>query len=177
MAEEIENAAETEEKPQESGKKKKIMIMGGAGALLVIIGVVAFLFLGKGGEDAEGADGAEGESTAATEESPADETKQPVFMTLGTPFTVNFQINGDVHFLQVGIDVMAREQTVLDQLLSNMPIVQHKVNMVLSRADDTIYTAEGKEAMNAELLREIRSVLKSEYNNVEAVFFTSLVIQ
>jgi flagellar FliL protein len=76
---------------------------------------------------------------------------------------------------------MSRDMTVVESLKNFEPAVRNDLVMLYSGQDNaTLMTVEGKEKLRAATLAIIRKVLDSEGANgqgLEAVYFTSFVIQ
>jgi len=159
------------EKPAGGGKKRLIMI---AVAALVLIGggVGGWLMFG-GKSDAK--------DTKATRKSEAAEKLPPHYITLDPPFVVNFEAESMVRFLQVTVGVMTREPAVELLVKENDPRVRNDLLMILgNQTYATVSTLEGKEALRKRCLDSVRAIVKEmggEPNKVEALYFTSFVMQ
>ena len=169
MAEEATN----DEAPEEAkgGLMKKLVL--GVG-LLAAIGGAAFAgktFLG-GEEPAEG-------DEAAAEAEPAD--APPIYQSLHPPLVVNFKDEvGNSHFMQITMEVMARDQVVVNSVREHTPVIRNALILLYANAIyEEVATRAGKEKMLADGLAEIQRVMTEQIGEpgVEAVYFTSLVIQ
>jgi flagellar FliL protein len=105
----------------------------------------------------------------------------PLYLPLDPPFVVNFQADQLVRFLQVAIEVMSRDQTTLDLLKSNDPVVRNDLLILLANQKyAVIATPEGKEQLRTQALAVIRKDLvqaDGDPKRLEAVYFTSFVMQ
>ena len=94
---------------------------------------------------------------------------------------VNFGGEGSARYLQVTVEAMSRDTAVMESLKNFEPAVRNDLVMLYSGQDNaTLMTVEGKEKLRAATLGIIRKVLDSEGGNgngLEAVYFTSFVIQ
>ena len=150
---------------------KKIII-----ALVVLLlvggGAGAFFLLQGAQDEAVAAEGAEAE----VEEEPQGD---PIYLSLNPAFLVNFDHNGTIRYLQVEMQVMARDQDVIDKVQANMPAVRNKVILLLSdQKYDDVSTVEGKDNLRQEVLAAANEVLQFSGKKVlDEVFFTSFVIQ
>lgn len=162
---------------QKGGKKKsslmkKLLILGG---VLVLIGGgagAAFFFLGNGhgGEKGKGHDKAKAEQPKAP----------PVYYAFDPAFVVNFKDESEVRFLQVTVEVMARDPLVIESVKTHTPVIRNNLIMLLSNQTvESISTVEGKEKVRAETLKEIQKILKKQTGSpgVEDVYFTGFVMQ
>ncbi|MDX1736549.1 MAG: flagellar basal body-associated FliL family protein [Halioglobus sp.] len=150
---------------------KKIIIA--VVALLVVGGGAgAFFFLQGGGETPVEGEGGE----AAVVEEPLGD---PIYLALSPAFLVNFDHNGTIRYLQLELQVMGRDQDVIDKVEANMPAVRNKVILLLSGQNyDSVSTVEGKDALRQEVLTAINESLELEGKTaLQDVFFTNFVIQ
>lgn len=130
---------------------------------------------GAGPADAHGAD--KGDKAAANA---ADPAKPPVYYAFDPAFVVNFQAQDTLRFLQVKVEVMARDQKVVAAVEQHMPVIRNNLVVLFSSQDfTTISTRVGKERLRAQTLAEIQKVLKENTGQpgVEQVYFTSFVMQ
>lgn len=118
---------------------------------------------------------------AAATEAPAQSKAAPIYYKFDPPFVVNFGGEGSTRYLQVTVEAMSRDAPVLDALKNNEPAVRNDLLMLFSSQDSAVLmSAEGKEKLRAATLAAIRKVLDAEGadgKQVEAVYFTSFVIQ
>jgi len=168
-----EAADEGAEKPAEGGK-------GGKKGL--IIGVAALLVLGGGGFGAWKAfSGKKEEGKDAAKEAQHKEVLPPRYVNLDPPFVVNFEAEAAVRFLQVTIGIMTRDLHTEELLKQNDPRVRNDMLMILSGQNyAAVATTEGKEALRARCLEAIRAITKEvggEGEKIEALYFTSFVMQ
>ncbi len=169
-----ENETETEEEAKGGGMVKKLAIAG-VGLVLVALGVaVGPMFLG-GDEPAEGE---EGEAEAAPVTGP------PIYQSLHPPLVVNFKSEtGESHFMQITMEVMSRNQGVINSVREHTPVIRNNLILLYGNAVyESVTTREGKEQMLADGLEEIRRVIDEQHgegegDSVEALYFTALVIQ
>ena len=149
---------------------------------IIIIAVVVLLLLGGGAGAFFLLQGAEDEAVAAeggeavVEEEPQGD---PIYLSLNPAFLVNFDHNGTIRYLQVEMQVMARDQEIIDKVQVNMPAVRNKVILLLSdQKYDDVSTVEGKDKLRQEVLTAVNEALQfSGKNALDEVFFTSFVIQ
>jgi flagellar FliL protein len=105
----------------------------------------------------------------------------PLYLGLDPPFVVNFEAEQAVRFLQVTVQVMSRDQTTLDLLKANDPVVRNDLLLLFGNQKyTTISTSEGKDKLRTDSLDAIRKVIGGAGGKpdlVEAVYFTSFVMQ
>ncbi len=152
-------------------KKKPLLLIIIAAVVLLGAGAGGAFFL-LGGEKDE-----PGEQTAQVEEKTAS---PPVYYPLDPPLVVNFEQGSRARYLQITLEVMAREKQVIEDLKVHMPVVRNNLNLLFSSQDYTqISTREGKEQLRNEALLEVQKVMEEHTGKpgVEAVYFTSFVMQ
>lgn len=116
------------------------------------------------------------------EASVADETEQQIalYQKLEPTFVVNFQAEESLRFLQVTVELMARDEKVIAAVEQHMPVIRNNLIILFSSQDfTTISTRVGKERIRAQVLAEIQKILKEKTGQpgVEEVYFTSFVMQ
>ena len=166
-----------EEEIQEEGEKKggmgKMLMFGGIGILLVAVGIFVGPMVLNSDEPAEGADG----------EDAADQVsnKPPIYQTLHPPLVINFKDEvGDAHFMQITMEVMSRDQSVINLVREHTPAIRNALILLYGQSIyEEIVTREGKEKMLSDGLAEIRRVIleNTGEEGVEALYFTALVVQ
>jgi len=170
MAEE-DNA--TENAAEQKGGMMKMVIFGVVGLVLLGGGMFAGKTFMGGDEPAEG-EAAEAEAEPAR--GPA------IYQSLHPPLVVNLNDEaGTSHFMQVTMEVMSRDQEVINTLRENTPIIRNNLILLFGQAIyEEVTTREGKEKMLADGLAEIQRIMTEETGDgskVEALYFTALVIQ
>lgn len=120
---------------------------------------------------------AEGEGAA----SPARRIPPPAhYLALEPAFIANLESERHSRFLQVQVDVMSRNPRELEKVTAHAPQIRSRLLMLLSQqSPSALATREGREALQAQVLEDIRAVLTAETGSaeIEAVFFSSFVMQ
>jgi len=151
---------------------KKIIIVAVGVLLLAGIGVGAMLFL----KDDPPADAEAASAAADTQAKTAD----PLYQGLDPDFIVAFQNPKTVRFVKLSIEVMARDDDVIEAVKLHMPAIRDRVIMLLSSKDeDSLLDTEGKERLREEVLEAVQGVLQENTGTpgIEAVYFTNFVMQ
>ena len=171
---ELEGEQETKSPAKKSGVMKYVLI--GVGALVVValsVGVSMYMASSMlAGKHADA--GGEGE---AKEEK---EKKTPVYFSFEQPIVVNFKGPSGMRFLQVTIEVMTYDPTIVPIVETNMPVIRNNLIFYLSGLTvEDISTAEGKIKIRADALAEIQKVMTEQTGKpgVEELYFTSFVMQ
>ncbi|HEC12140.1 MAG TPA: flagellar basal body-associated FliL family protein [Acidiferrobacteraceae bacterium] len=144
---------------------------------------------GEEDEEAEADKQAEAEEAEADKQAEAEEAeeeevvrpdKPPLYKSLNPPFTVNFEVGGRIHFLQVSLQVMARDAKIIDAVTNHKPMLRNNILLKLSDLDySRISVRAGRDEMRKQILEVVRESLKKETENfeVEEVYFTNFVMQ
>ena len=167
-----------EEQQNEGGEEKsggmmKLLMFGGIGIVFLVVGVFA------GPMIMNMISPPEVEEEAAAEAEPSD--GPAIYTSLHPPLVVNFKdAAGDAHFMQITMEVMARDQGVINSVREHVAVVRNALILHYSGAVyEEVTTREGKEKMLAEGLAEVNKVMTdmTGEGEVEALYFTALVIQ
>jgi flagellar basal body-associated protein FliL len=111
---------------------------------------------------------------------PVEPPKPALFYSMDPPLVVNFEDSSTVRFLQIGMDVMARDPAAIEAVQRANPLIRNNLLMVISNRDyQKLMSREGKEELRKEALAEIRKILKKEAGavQIEDLLFTSFVVQ
>lgn len=158
------------------GKSNTVLLIALIVLLLLVGGGGAAFFLLSGDDNS-----AESDAGVATEHKEEKvEAKETHYLKLGKEFVVNLEDTSKVNFMQVDIEVMARKTEPLDLIEQNMPMIRNKLMMILSSQKyEQVNTREGKEKLREEIKQAIQEILHEESPkaNIEAVYFTSLIMQ
>lgn len=155
----------------------KKLAMGGVAVLLLVVGG----FAGPAVKNMLATEPAAADQTAAE---PADEHSDnpALYTSLHPPLVVNLKdASGESHYMQITMEVMARDQHAIDAVKQHSPAIRNSLILLYgSNVDfDAVNTRDGKEKMLADALAEIQKILHQRIgtDGVEAVYFTSLIIQ
>lgn len=161
--------------PAKSSKKLLIIILA---AVVVLGGGGAGAWFAFGGKKDEVKD-----DKAHAEESEAEHgPKLPAqFVTLDPPFVVNFGPGSTARFLQIAVQLMTRDPHMVEFLEHNNPIIRNDLLLLFGNKQmEEVSTNEGKEALRAAALEAVRKIVSAEGQKpeaLEAVYFTSFVMQ
>lgn len=151
---------------------KKIILIAVGVSLLAGVGVGAMLFLK---EDPP----AEGEAAGEATEKVA-KVADPIYQGLDPDFVVAFQNPKTVRFIKLSIEVMARDDDVIEAVKLHMPAIRDRVIILLSsKSEDSLLDTDGKEQLREEVLSSVQGVLEENTGElgVEAIYFTNFVMQ
>ncbi|RMD68859.1 MAG: flagellar basal body protein FliL [Gammaproteobacteria bacterium] len=100
--------------------------------------------------------------------------RKPLYVVLDPPFVVNFEAQGVLRFLQVGIAVMTYDPDAAEAIKVHIPRIRNDIILLLTaQSFETLGTPEGKQKIRRAILQQIRQVVPG----VEEVYFTSFVMQ
>lgn len=176
-------------------KKKLLIVIIAAVVLLGGGGAGAWFFMQKSADES-----AEEEDATSEKEHEGDkekgkkakkekkekkkegEGKLPAqFIALDPPFVVNFEPGASARFLQITAQVMTRDPHMKEFLEANNPIIRNDLLLMFGNKHvEDVATQEGKEALRTAALEAVRKIVEAEEGDpeeVEAVYFTSFVMQ
>jgi flagellar FliL protein len=175
-------------------KQKKLIMMGaiGGGVLLLLLIILLIVVLTKPSHSAPDAAAAPNAaaSGAKSEVIPEESVKKsnivvnrgdaPIFLAIEPNFTVNIVGGARLRMMQVKVQLMARNQKILDIAVASMPLIQNAlVSLFSSKSYDDLITKEGKEALRIESLKTVQAIIQKDIGQpgIEEVLFTSFVMQ
>lgn len=184
-----------------SGKKALLIPIAGAVVATALVTGGAMFFLMPSAKPAKHAPAAEGEDAAAAEHgdgaeaAPEGEGEEAaaeggghdgkkggaaLYVPLTPSFVVNIGDNDTSHFLQIEMQVRAKNAAAVDALKLHDPQIRNAILMLLgAQSLAEVTSREGKEALQKKVLAEIQRILKAETgkSGVDAIYFTSFVMQ
>lgn len=144
-----------------------VLLLGGGG------GAAYYLFLSE--DDPLGVFGGSG---ARAEQ--AEQRQPPIYFSVDPAFVTNLSGTGGRRFIQVSMQLMARDPAVIAAVERHEPVVRNDLNMLFSgQTLESVDTTEGKEQLRRESREAIVRILRSndEPAELEDVFFTSFIVQ
>ncbi len=164
--------------------KKILVIVLGALLLLGAAGGAAYFFLAPSEKsekiNEEGDEQADAQEGEAPQDEPEEEKGPAVYQSLSPVFVANLPPGGKAKMLQIGVEVMTRSEELADFLKHNDPMIRHNLLKLFStRKASELADRAGKEKLQADVLAELQRIVKEQGGpgNVEAVYFTSFVMQ
>jgi len=179
---------ETEEVEQAPPAKPK----GGALKIIIIVllsiivlggSVAATLYFAgvfPGSEESSGDEGSGKNSGKDKKDRKSKQNDPAIYFTFENPFIVNFIDKNQIRYLQINVEVMSRDQDVIDGIAAHLPKIKNNFLILFSDLDfEMITNAAGKQKLRDLALEELRKILKDEEGNddVEALYFTGFVMQ
>lgn len=116
------------------------------------------------------------EEEEVPEEEAVEEIPPPIYIPL-EPFVINFLQDGALRYLQVTMELMSRDQLIVDQVNASLPEIRNSLIMLMSDYSyDQLSSREGKEQIREAIPVEVNSIIEHE-DGVESVFITGFVMQ
>jgi flagellar protein FliL len=153
-------------------KKKKLMLIVIAAAVVLLGGGgSAFFMMGGKKDDKKG-------EHAAVEHA----VKLPAqFVEMAPPFVVNFEPGSSARFLQIAVQLMTRDLHMVEFLKTHSPAIRNDLLLLFgNKTVEQVSSQESREALRVAALEAVRKIATEEGHkpeSVEAVYFTSFVMQ
>ncbi len=156
----------------EEGKKSSTtkLILMIVGALILIGGSIGGTLYFSGALDKK----------AEETEKVLSELNPTFYLKLEPEFIVNFSGDQEVSYIQVEIQLMARDQFFIDEAVKNMPAIRHQILLLLSNQKYLeLKTKQGKDKLRADILSKVQEIVPGnpKVPGIEAVYFTMFVMQ
>ena len=111
------------------------------------------------------------EETAEADSEEAEKAKPELFASLHPPLVVNFKdALGDAHYMQITMEVMAREQAVIDAVKNHIPVIRNGLILLYGESVyEEVITTEGKEKMLEDGLGKVQELMstRTDEGNIE----------
>lgn len=173
MADEENETQDVTEEPK--GSMMKMLMMGGAAIALLAVGIFAGPVIKDMISPPPGEEGESADEVVVESSGPA------IYQSLHPPLVINLLDSfGDSHFMQITLEVMARDQEVINSVREHTPAIRNALILYFGTAQyDEVVTREGKERLLEAALVEIQEVMRERIGKpgVEAAYFTSLIVQ
>jgi flagellar protein FliL len=169
-------------------RKKLLIVIIAAVVLLGGGGAGAWFFMHKSADESSEEDGKSAKNEKGDKEKGKKDKKKEgegklpaQFIALDPPFVVNFEAGSSARFLQITAQVMTRSPEMKEFLEMNNPIIRNDLLLLFGNKHvEEVATQEGKETLRAAALQAVRKIVEAEEGDpeeVEAVYFTSFVMQ
>jgi flagellar FliL protein len=173
--------AKEEQAPVEAegggSKKKMFIIIGAAVAVALILGVVAFMLLGKGGKKDAPKEGAKTEAKADAHGGAAPAGGAPGVSSMYPlePFIVNIYDGQELRYLKVKVEIemSAAVKAELDARLA--PIRDAILILLSAKTLQDIQDVQGKNQLKEEIMTALNKILPP--GKIAKVYFTDFVVQ
>lgn len=152
-----------------------IMIGGSVGATLFLTGALT-----KKAEETTPAAAGAAHGGAPSHSAPVAAKAPSIYQPLDPPFIVNFEDQGVLRYLQIGMTAMTRDKLAADAITNNMPQIRNDLILLFGNQKMEILTTnEGKEKLRTQALERVQAIVAREigYPGIEAIYFTTFVLQ
>jgi flagellar FliL protein len=156
------------------------LILGSALLAAAMSGGVSWFMLSRHAPPAAEAGAKDGATDKDKEKDKAAAEQPAVYLDLTPAFVVNLADEESMRFLQIEVELMARDQKVLDAAKNNLPRIRNALVMLFSQQHShDLATREAKENLQKQALVEVQKALQDENapDGIAAVYFTSFVMQ
>jgi len=175
--------AKEEQAPVEAegggSKKKMFIIIGAAVAVALILGVVAFMLLGKGDKKGAAKDGAKADAHGAAAPvgghgaaggAPGVSSMYPL-----EPFIVNIYDGQELRYLKVKVEI-EMSAAVKGELDARLAPIRDAILILLSaKTLQDIQDVQGKNQLKEEIMTALNKILPP--GKISKVYFTDFVVQ
>jgi flagellar FliL protein len=126
---------------------------------------------------------AAGPAKGGKKKAEAEPKAPPIYQAFDPPLVVSFQDQNTMRFLQVTVEVMARDEDSIKAVQTHMPVLRNNLlDIFAGRGFADLTSREGKEALRKECLAEVQKIIKANSTKdhpatVEDLYFTSFVVQ
>jgi flagellar protein FliL len=114
------------------------------------------------------------------EEGEPKEVGSPQFFPIRPAFVVNIPSKGRIRFLQIQVDIMSRDDDVIDDIETYAPLIKNElVSLFSNQTYEGVVSPEGKERLRKEALKRVQKVMSEQagVDGIEQILFTSFVTQ
>ncbi|MEA1868298.1 MAG: flagellar basal body-associated FliL family protein [Thermodesulfobacteriota bacterium] len=104
----------------------------------------------------------------------------PEYFVLNPVFVTNLQDKNKQRYLQINVQVMARDSEAIEAVKLHMPVIRNNLTLLFSSKNSKeLNNRSGIEKLREETLSEIHKILMENLGRegIEEVYFTSFVIQ
>ena len=118
--------------------------------------------------------GKDGKPTEKIEKAP------PQYLAFDPPLVASLEDKGSIRFLQVTVELMARDAKVIAAVETHMPVIRNNLLMMLGgQTVGSLTNREDKEKLRKQALAEVQKIMKANTGEagVEDLYFTSFVVQ
>lgn len=175
-------ADEAENKDRKSMSTLKIVMLTVALASIMSGGVVGLTMFLLADDSQQAAASAEAENADTGDQAGEAEGDQdpPIYHRLDPKFVVSFQDQRNARFMQFTVQIMTRDQNVVDQIREHNPAIRSNLLLLFNnKTSDVMSSREGKEQLLQEITQDVNASLEklADASGVEAAYFESFLIQ
>lgn len=183
MTDEVKNEAE-EGKPKKGLSTVKIVLLSVILSSFVgggLVGLTVYLLSDNDSSQVTAAKDVEQDDDAAEEEVEDKKNDGPVqYHQMDPKFVVSFSDKSVARFMQFSLQVMTRDDEVIEQLKLHNPAIRSNLVLLFNNQDASVMnTRDGKEALLTQITDDINKSLNelADISGVEAAYFDSFLIQ
>jgi flagellar FliL protein len=88
------------------------------------------------------------------------EVSPPLYLPLEPPFVVNFTHRGTLRYLQLSLELMYHNETILQKVADNMPAIRNDLILLFSNQEyETLSTLQGKEELRDKIMLAVNNIV------------------
>ena len=110
----------------------------------------------------------------------ASNEQKNIYLPLDPPFVVNFTHQGTLRYLQISLEVMYRNQVIIDAIEEQMPAVRNDLILLFSDQQyEKLSSHQGKQTLRQEILTAINGQIRLNEDAPDKgeVYITNFVMQ
>lgn len=104
----------------------------------------------------------------------------PKYLAFDPPLVASLEDKGSIRFLQVTVELMARDDKVISAVETHMPVIRNNLLMMFGgQTVSSLTNRDDKEKLRKQALAEVQKIMKANTGEagVEDLYFTSFVVQ
>jgi flagellar basal body-associated protein FliL len=104
----------------------------------------------------------------------------PQYLAFDPPLVASLEDKGSIRFLQVTVELMARDEKIIADVKTHMPVIRNNLLMLLGgQTVSSLTNRDEKEKLRKQALTEVQKIMKANTGEagVEDLYFTSFVVQ
>lgn len=108
------------------------------------------------------------------------EKAPPKYLAFDPPLVASIDDKGTIRFLQVTVELMARDDKVITAVDAHMPVIRNNLLMMFGgQTVSSLTDRDAKETLRKQALAEVQKIMKANTGEpgVEDLYFTSFVVQ
>ncbi|MBM4221503.1 MAG: hypothetical protein FJ170_06120, partial [Gammaproteobacteria bacterium] len=110
----------------------------------------------------------------------AVEKAPPLYLAFDPPLVASLEDKGTIRFLQVTVELMARDEKIIAAVETHMPVIRNNLLMMFGgQSVSSLTNRDEKEQLREQALAEVQKIMKANTGEpgVEDLYFTSFVVQ
>ncbi|MGM0593613.1 MAG: flagellar basal body-associated FliL family protein [Pseudomonadota bacterium] len=110
-----------------------------------------------------------------------EKREKAIYHPLEPAFVVNVEEGQRKRFMQIKVQLMTRDKSLIDKIDAHLPPLRHAMIMLLAhQSTETMRSTQGREEVRQQALLEVQRVMREVAGvkkGIEGLYFTDFVIQ